>query len=163
MKAEADGLRDRADFRLPTSDFELQIQLLSTLRVLLLFVIVFPACVEEPQPGPRNTIIWHKLGEWSGRGNLQTETFTCDSGGLRLRWEARHETRPGAGRFKMSVHSAVSGRPLEVVVDHQGPGKDVEYFNDDPRIMYVVVESKDVEWSFVVDEAVPGKITGPDK
>jgi hypothetical protein len=118
--------------------------------------------VAEPQPGgPRDTIIWHKLGEWSGAGNLQTETFTCDSGGLRLRWETRSEARPGAGRFTLSVHSAVSGRPLDTPVDHRGVGRDTAYFSDDPRIMYVVVESKDIEWSFIVDEAVPGKVTGP--
>jgi hypothetical protein len=133
------------------------------LRLCVLCVLVsFAACVDEPPPArPRDTIIWHKLGEWSGNGNLQTETFTCDSGGLRLRWETRNETRPGAGRFRMSVHSSVSGRPLAVPVDHKGPGKDVAYFSDDPRIMYVVVESSDVDWTIGVDEAVPGTVTGP--
>jgi hypothetical protein len=128
----------------------------------VLVAALLSACVDDPPPGQaRDTIIWHKLGEWSGAGNLQTETFTCDSGGLRLRWETRNETRPGAGRFKMSVHSAVSGRTLDVVVEHRGVGKDIEYFSDDPRIMYVVVESKDVEWTLIVDEAVPGKVVGP--
>ena len=71
------------------------------------------SCVDEPAPGrARDTIIWHKLGEWSGSGNLQTETFTCDSGGLRLQWETRNETAPGKGYFKMAVHSAVSGRSM---------------------------------------------------
>jgi hypothetical protein len=121
-----------------------------------------PACVDDPLPSkPRDTIIWHKLGEWSGSGNLQTETFTCDSGGLRLRWETRNEARPGAGRFKMSVHSAVSGRPLQVMVDTHGTGKDVEFFSDDPRIMYVVIDAAGLEWTVGVDEAVPGKVTGP--
>ena len=118
--------------------------------------------MDDPLPSkPRDTIIWHKLGEWSGTGNLQTETFTCDSGGLRLRWETRNEMRPGAGRFKMSVHSAVSGRPLQVMVDTHGTGKDVEFFSDDPRIMYVVIEASGLEWTVGVDEAVPGKVTGP--
>jgi len=118
--------------------------------------------VDEPPPTKaRDTIIWHQLGEWSGTVNLQTETFTCQSGGLRLRWETRNETRPGAGRFKMSVHSAVSGRPLQVMVDMHGVGKDVEFFSDDPRIMYVVIEASGLEWTIGVDEAVPGKVTGP--
>jgi hypothetical protein len=130
--------------------------------ILLCVLVAAPACVDDPPPGkPRDTIIWHKLGEWAGTGNLQTETFTCDSGGLRLRWETRNETRPGAGRFKMSVHSAVSGRPLQVMVDRHGVGKDVEFFSDDPRIMYVVVEAAGLEWALGVDEAVPGKVTGP--
>ena len=130
--------------------------------ILLCVLVAVSACVDDPPPTkPRDTIIWHKLGEWSGTGNLQTETFTCDSGGLRLRWETRNETRPGAGRFKMSVHSAVSGRPLQVMVDKHGVGKDVEFFSDDPRIMYVVVEAAGLEWTIGVDEAVPGKVTGP--
>ena len=130
--------------------------------LVLLLAVAVSSCVDEPAPGrARDTIIWHKLGEWSGSGNLQTETFTCDSGGMRLQWETRNETAPGKGYFKMAVHSAVSGRPLEVVVEHKGIGKDLEYFNDDPRIMYVVIESRDVEWAFSVDEAVPGKVTGP--
>jgi hypothetical protein len=128
----------------------------------LCVLVSVAACVDDPLPAkPRDTIIWHKLGEWSGTGNLQTETFTCDSGGLRLRWETRAETRPGAGRFKMAVHSAVSGRPLQVMVDMHGTGKDVEFFSDDPRIMYVVIEASGLEWTVGVDEAVPGKVTGP--
>jgi hypothetical protein len=135
---------------------------LSTLRTLFLIVLFLPACVDDPlPPADRDTVIWHKLGEWSGKGNVQTETFTCDSGGLRLRWEALNEIRPGAGRVKMSVHSAVSGRPLDTPVEHRGTGRGTAYFSDDPRIMYVVIESKDVEWSLIVDEAVPGKISQP--
>ena len=42
-----------------------------------------------------------------------------------------------------------------------GTGQDVEFFSDDPRIIYVVVESADLEWTVGVDEAVPGKVTGP--
>ena len=47
------------------------------------------------------------------------------------------------------------------VVDMHGVGKDVEFFSDDPRIMYVVIEASGLEWTIGVDEAVPGKVTGP--
>ena len=57
----------------------------------------------------------------------------------------------------MSVHSAVSGRPLQVVVDQRGTGKDVEYFSDDPRVFYRGHRVSGLEWTLGVDEAVPGR------
>ena len=62
-------------------------------------------------PPPRTT--WHPLGTWSGRGDRQTDSFDVTTGALRIHWETSHETTPGAGRFKVSLHSAISGRPLQ--------------------------------------------------
>ena len=84
---------------------------------------------------------------------------------LRLRWETRNpgarEARPAGadgpsvGAFRVTVHSAVSGRPLVVAVDHHGIGHDTAYVNEDPREFYLVVDSSDVDWNIAVDEGIP--------
>ena len=99
-------------------------------------------------------VIWEPLGAWSGQKSLQTESFTSDTGAFRVKWEARAGKLPGEGRFLLTLHSAISGRPLQVVVDHSGPGAATAYLNDDPRIFFAVVDASNVEWSFTFEEAV---------
>jgi len=41
---------------------------------------------QAPQKAERS-VVWRQLGSWAGRGSLQTESFTSDSGTLRIRWE----------------------------------------------------------------------------
>ena len=65
-----------------------------------------------------------------------------------------HETTPGAGRFKVSLHSAISGRVLQTVIDTRGTGGDVAHVQDEPRVSYLVVESTAVDWRVTVEEAV---------
>jgi hypothetical protein len=52
------------------------------------------------------------------------------------------------------VHSAVSGRPIQVLADHRGEGGGRASFVDDPRPYNFMVESANVEWSFSVEETV---------
>ena len=73
---------------------------------------------------------------------------------MRVRWETSHETTPGAGRFKVSLHSAISGRALQTVIDTRGTGGDVAHVQDEPRVSYLVVESTAVDWRVTVEEAV---------
>lgn len=54
----------------------------------------------------------------------------------------------------MTVHSAVSGRPLQTVVDHRGAGEGTALFEDDPRLYNLMVESAHVEWSFTVEDLI---------
>ena len=95
---------------------------------------------------------WHALGTWSGRGDRQTDSFEVASGALKLRWQAR-EITPGAGRLRVSLHSAISGRPLQTVLDVRGGGGADVYFEDDPRVSYLVIESDQVDWQLTVEEA----------
>ncbi len=95
---------------------------------------------------------WRALGTWSGRGNSQTESFTVETGALRLRWETRNESAPGAGRFQVALHSAISGRPLQTIVSRSGIGSDVSYLEDDPRVSYLVIESENVDWTTTLEE-----------
>jgi hypothetical protein len=103
-------------------------------------------------------VVWRKLGSWSGSGNIQTESFLSETGGMRVTWETRNETKPGAGRFHLSIHSSVSGRTLGVAADHRGVGKDISFVSEDPHNCYAVVESAGLDWSFTVEEAYPATV-----
>jgi len=93
---------------------------------------------------------------FSGHGDSQTESFNIESGQWRIKWVATHEDPPGTGTLKVSVHSAVSGRPLGVAIDHQGAGRDIAYVNDDPRLYHLVIESRNVDWSVSIEESAVG-------
>ena len=54
----------------------------------------------------------------------------------------------------MSLHSAISGRLLQTVIDAGGTGSDVAHFEDEPRVSYLVIESTAVDWRVIVEEAV---------
>ena len=101
----------------------------------------------QPPPQTEQTVAWRPLGSWSGRGNRQTESFTSDTGALRVTWEA-------TGDFRLTAHSAISGRPLQQVVEHTGAGDGIGYVQQDPHVFYMVVEAPNVNWKFTVDEAI---------
>jgi hypothetical protein len=109
----------------------------------------------------RAVIVWRSIGSWSGHGNTQTESFTSDTGSLRVRWRAGHEARPGDGTLRLTLHSAISGRPLAQVVDHRGAGADTSYVGEEPRVFYVVVDSAGLEWSFSIDEGTGATTVSP--
>ena len=125
--------------------------------LLLAATTLFTAACESPREAdPEQVVIWNRLGEWSGRGNRQTESFASDTGSLRVQWRTGNERPTGAGIFRLTIHSAISGRPLLVAVEHQGNGRDTAYISEDPRVFHAVVESANLDWSFTVEEAVPG-------
>jgi len=119
-------------------------------------VLAGGACRSQPKPAPKEVVIWRSIGSWSGQGNTQTGSFTNDSGAMRVRWETRKENSPGKGTFRLTLHSAISGRPLLVAVDRRGVGHDTAEFQEDPRVSYLVVESANIEWAFTLEEAVGG-------
>jgi len=125
----------------------------------LLFLLVFGGCKSAKPAQPAVGIGWRPAGAWSGQGNAQTESFDIASGQFRIKWETSRETSPGAGQFRVTVRSGVSGRPLSVAVDHHGLGRDVAYVTDDPRPYYLEIESRGVDWSVRVEEAVVGTIS----
>jgi hypothetical protein len=115
------------------------------------------ACRSDRPPGGKEVVIWKEVGSWTGRGNAQTETFTSDTGGFRVRWETRHETKPGAGMLKVVFRSGDSGRPIIEAVDVRGVGRDAEEVADNVRWYYLTIESADVDWSVSVDERLRGR------
>lgn len=106
------------------------------------------------------TIGWRPIASWSGRENTQTESFNIESGEWRIKWETKNETSPGAGKFKVMVHSAVSGRPIALAVEHRGIGRDIAYITEDPHLFHLVIESSDVDWTIRVEEAVVATASG---
>jgi hypothetical protein len=119
------------------------------------------AAASKPAPAAESVVVWRALGAWSGRGNAQTESFTSDTGTLRVHWEthpAAGETADPAGSFRLTAHSAISGRPLQQVVDSSGAGAGVGYVSQDPHVFYMAVEASHLSWKFSVEEGVAGQI-----
>ena len=128
--------------------------LLSALCSLLLL----PSCSQPPSKPPQPTMIWQRAGSWSGRGDLETNSFPSSSGYLRFTWETSNETKPGEGRFKLILGSSISGRPIMVVVDSKGASRDVAYVSEEARTFYIKVESANEDWKFTVDEGFPATL-----
>ena len=120
--------------------------------VILLVGALFAAGCKAKKPASHRETVWQPLGTWSGHGNVQTESFNGDSGALRIRWKASHAAPDGV--FQLTVHSAISGRPMGLVVDHAGDGDGTAFFSDDPHVFFAVVDSKDLDWTFTVEQPV---------
>ena len=112
------------------------------------------ASVRARRLRPRPLTRWHELGAWSGSGNRQTESFEVTTGALRVTWETRNESAPGAGRFRVSLHSAISGRSLQTIVDVRGVGGSAVNLEDDPRTSYLEIQSDSLEWRVRLEEVV---------
>ena len=113
-------------------------------------------CKSEAKVSHKETV-WHKLGAWSGHTSVQTESWPGDSGAMRISWNTTHATE--GGTFQLTIHSAISGRPMQVVVDHHGDGAGTAYFSDDPRVFFAVVDAKNLDWTFTIEEPVDVIVT----
>ena len=119
--------------------------------------VMLAACgTPPPKPAQKELVTWKKLGEWSGRGNAQTESFLGLTGALRMHWRTTNEAPPGTGRFRLILQSAISGRDLQEIVNEHGSGEATAYAADDPRVFQISVDSANVDWSLTVEEAVFG-------
>lgn len=127
-------------------------------RYMVAAALLATACGSPPpKPVQKDVVIWKNLGQWSGRGNAQTESFVGLTGALRMQWRTKNEAPKGAGTFRLILQSAISGRPLQEPVDATGIGEGTVYAADDPRVFYILVESENVDWSFTVEEALFGR------
>jgi hypothetical protein len=128
------------------------------LSIAAAIALLAVACGSRSSPSANKEVVvfWRAVGSWSGRGNLQTESFTSDSGSLRVRWETSNVAPDGEGTFRLTARSAISGRPLKVTVDARGAGRGTSYVDEDPHVFYMTVESANLDWSFRVEEAFAG-------
>src|ERR1700734_2767348 len=96
--------------------------------VFIPLLLIIVACRHKEQ-APETIVVWHKIGEWSGHGDVetQTESFDIETGDVRVKWRASNEKAPGKGRLNVEVHSAVSGRVLDTPIDNKGVGEDIAY------------------------------------
>ncbi len=127
--------------------------------VLLAALALLLASCGGDVPSPRSpTVIWRKLGSWSGRGSMQTEPFISNTGSLRLHWETRNEATAGTGTFRVTVHSDVSGRSLVLAVDFKGVGRDTAYVTEDPRSFFLAVDAANLDWTLAAEEGVAATV-----
>ena len=132
----------------------------SALLAALAAILPIANGCQSPPPPPVPVIIWKQVGAWSGRGNKQTETFTGDTGGFRLRWETTNEATPGGGSLKVTFRSGDSGREIIDALDVHGVGRDTtQVAAERPRWYYLTIESANVDWSLAVDERIDGQAT----
>jgi hypothetical protein len=114
----------------------------------------------QPPPAPKDVVIWKTVGSWSGRGARQTETFTSDTGGFRVRWETKNAARPGGGHLHVIFRSGDSGREIIDAVDVRGEGRDIEEVSAErPRWYYLSIDSADVDWTLTVDERIDAHVS----
>lgn len=115
---------------------------------------------DSDAPAPTHVAVTRPLGTFSGRGD-QTIGVVSESGLLRVRWQTANEHPPGSGSFRLSLHSGVSGRPIELITDERGPGAGAREVRDDPRPYNLMVESANLDWSFSVEEIVAAPAERP--
>jgi len=125
------------------------------LAIVLLAALALLSCRSTTTPKRESSaaqIHWQRIGSWSGHGDSQTESFDVGYEQCRVLWETKNETSPGAGSFELTLNSAVSGRMLQPLAEHQGPGHDVAYSSIDPHFSYLVITSKNEDWTVTVEE-----------
>lgn len=130
--------------------------------------LVFSACTAPP-PEPRPIVaVTRVVGSWQGRGTTTVGDVPSETGRIRIAWQTTNETPAGAGTFKLTLRSAISGRTIGIVADATGTGSGTTEFDEGPRTYDFLVESANVDWSFRVEEtsgefaAPPGSAT-PEK
>jgi hypothetical protein len=126
---------------------------LRALLLLLLLSIAASACRRD-RIVEKQTLIWKPVNTWSGSTSIQTESFPGQSGAFQIHWESRPDGSVPPGRLRITLHSAISGRPLSVVVEHEGPGRDTAFTTDDPRMFFLVVNAQGTAWTVKVDEGI---------
>jgi hypothetical protein len=88
---------------------------------------------------------------WQGTGD-RTIGFVSESGVFRVNWKTRSERAPDSGTFRLTVRSAISGRPIRIIADQRGEGSGTVDFVDDPRLYEFIVESAGLRWWFDAEE-----------
>jgi len=124
---------------------------------LLLAAILSTSC-SEPTPRQSETVVViRSLGTFSGRGS-QTIGVVSESGHLRVSWQTRNEEPAGTGTFRLALHSGVSGRPIELIIDQGGEVHGTRDVTDDPRPYNLMVDSQNLDWTFTVEEIVSARV-----
>jgi hypothetical protein len=109
--------------------------------------------VTKAQP-QQEQALWNTVRTWSGNGHAQLDSFTSDTGALRLEWEAkaRNDTAEKES-FRIAIHSSISGRPLAVPIDHRGSGGGTVFVSEEPRVFFAVVNASDgFDWKVTISE-----------
>jgi hypothetical protein len=128
-----------------------------TPALFLFCALLFSGCGNSsPEPAAKaqdEQIIWNHLATWTGSGDAQLDSFTSDTGALRIEWDAKPaRDAAGPGTFRVAIHSSISGRPLAVPVDHRGPGSGTAFVSEEPRVFFADVSAQDLDWRITISE-----------
>ncbi|MEZ5290999.1 MAG: hypothetical protein R2745_07960 [Vicinamibacterales bacterium] len=104
-------------------------------------------------PAVATAIAWREVGSWSGRINRQTESFEVSTTPMRLRWRTMNEVSPGAGHLTVTLHSAVSGRLLQTIVDAGGVAEAAVDVADEPHWAYLAIAADGIEYQMTLEQA----------
>jgi hypothetical protein len=121
-------------------------------------LLVLASCQTSPAPPVPTGTVTRSIGSFQGRGS-QTIGVISESGRLHISWRTKNERPPGRGTFRLALHSAVSGRPLQLIVDTRGEGSGSADVAEDPRPYNFMVDSENLDWSFTVEEMVAAPVT----
>ena len=123
-------------------------------KVFFVFFVsfVFQGCGSKPSE-PRPIVpVTRTVGSWQGRGTTTVGDVPSETGRFRIYWQTSKESPTGAGAFKLTLRSAISGRTIGIVTDNRGTGSGTAEYDEGPRTYDFLVESANVDWSFRVEE-----------
>ena len=118
----------------------------------LLALLLFQNCSPVPSEPQPIVAVTRTVGSWSGRGTRTVGDVPSETGRFRIHWQTANESPSGAGTFKLTLRSAISGRTIGIVADHKGTGAGTVEYDEGPRTYDFLVESANVDWSFRVEE-----------
>ena len=125
---------------------------LKTFLFVFLASFVLAACGPKPSQPQPIVAVTKVVGSWSGRGTRTVGDVPSETGRFRIAWQTSNESAPGAGTFKLTLRSAISGRTIGVVTDTAGVGSGTAEYDEGPRTYDFLVESANVDWTFRVEE-----------
>ena len=133
-----------------------------------LILILASACSSPPAEPKQVVAVTRVVGSWSGHGTRTVGDVPSETGRFRIFWQTSNESPSGAGRFKLTLRSAISGRTIGIVADSKGTGSGTADFDEGPRTYDFLVESANLDWTFRVEETSgefaatrPSKPPGP--
>ena len=116
------------------------------------FVVILIGCSPKPSEPQPIVAVTKVVGSWSGRGTRTVGDVPSETGRFRILWQTSNESPAGAGTFKLTLRSAISGRTIGVVADSRGVGSGTAHYDEGPRTYDFLVESANVDWTFRVEE-----------
>ncbi len=136
-------------------------------RLAIVLAICLASCSPKPSTPQDIVSVTRQVGSWQGHGTATVGDIPSETGQFKIIWETSNESPAGAGTFKLTMRSAISGRTLQVVADHRGVGTGTVNYDEGPRTYDFLVESANLDWKFRVDETtgayVPGASKSPEK
>lgn len=123
---------------------------------------VVNGCGSKPSQPQAIVPVTRLVGSWQGHGTTTVGDVNSDTGRLRITWQTANESPKGAGTFKLTLRSGVSGRTIGIVADRKGEATGTAEYDEGPRTYDFLVESANVDWSFRVEETT-GTREAPDR